>query len=266
MPKSIMEYEPRYYNLTDEKDRWDGFPLKNLAEYLQRNLWPGAKILDIGCGTASVLKFLPKTVYYTGFDQSEFAIEKAKRTWVSYPNVNFLAHTGPQAPFGDESFDMALLIFSLEHLKYPKEILGECGRMLKKGGAVVVLAPNLEFPFAWPNALRHKNLLYRIIFTILRVLDYLKRVLGIYSFRVLAENITSEKRIYERKDDDLWHMVSSWEVIKFLENKGLTLEELWKDSLAGQVGKKLTGWRKLLTFLPALRWYGMTLAVVFRKR
>lgn len=154
---------------------------------------------------------------------------------------------------------MALLIFSLEYLKYPKEILVECGRVLKKEGSVIILAPNLEFPFAWPNALRHKNLLYRILFTILRVLDYLKRVLGIYSFRVLAENITSEKGIYERKDDDLWHMVSSWEVIKFLEGNGLALQEFWRE-------KEVVGWRRWATYFPTLRWYGMTLAAVFRKR
>ncbi len=253
-----MERESYYYNLTDEKDRWDGFPLKNLVEYLQKNLRPGAKILDVGCGTASVLKSLPTTVYYTGLDQSEFVIEKARRTWASYRYANFLVHTGSQLPFGDESFDIALLIFSLEHLKYPKEILLECRRVLKTGGRLIILAPNLEFPLAWPNALRHKNFLYRIIFTILRVFDYLQRILGIYSFRVLSGNITSEKGIYAKKDDDLWHMVSSWEVIKFLEGNNLVLQEFWQE-------KKLTGWRKLVTFLPTLRWYGVTLAVAFKK-
>lgn len=253
-----MEYEPHYYNLTDEKDRWDGFPLKNLAEYLRKNLRPGAKILDIGCGTASVLKFLPKTVYYTGLDQSEFAIEKARRTWANYSNANFLIHTGPQVPLGDGSVDITLLIFSLEHLKYPKEILAACGRALKKGGSMVILAPNLEFPFAWPNALRHRTFPYRIFFTILRIGDYMKRILGGYSFRVLAGNITSEKGIYERKDDDLWHMVSSWEVIKFLEGNGLALQEFWRE-------KEPTGWRKLLTHFPTLHRYGVTLAAVFKK-
>lgn len=92
-----MEYEHFYYDLAGQEDRWQEFPLKNLIEYLRRRIKPGSRILDIGCGTASVLKFLPRTVYYTGLNQSEFAIEKAKRTWVSFPMLIFGAYGASSA-------------------------------------------------------------------------------------------------------------------------------------------------------------------------
>jgi len=40
---------------------------------------PGAKILDIGCGTAEILGFLPQDVCYWGFDISSRYIESARK-------------------------------------------------------------------------------------------------------------------------------------------------------------------------------------------
>ena len=39
--------------------------------------FPGATILDIGCGTASILDFLPDNVSYTGFDMNQRYISYA---------------------------------------------------------------------------------------------------------------------------------------------------------------------------------------------
>lgn len=256
----IMEYEPYYYHyLAGKEDKWQEPPLKNLVEYLEKNTRPGSKILDVGCGTGNILQFLPQGADYIGLDQSEFAVRDAKKAWEGYANAKFFTYAKPELPYGKESFDIVLLLFSLEHVKHPKEILLECAGVLKKCGAMIILAPNLEFPFAWPNALRHKSFWYKIMFRTLRTLDYLKRIFGGYSFRVLDGNIMSEKGIYRKKDDDLWHMVSSWEVIKFLEGRGLALKEFWRE-------KEVAGWRRFAAFLPTLRWFGVSLAAVFEKR
>ena len=43
------------------------------------NLKPGARVLDIGCGTANILEVLPDNVDYIGFDLSESYIEYARK-------------------------------------------------------------------------------------------------------------------------------------------------------------------------------------------
>ena len=46
-------------------------------------------------------------------------------------------------PVDDESFDMALMVEVLEHLKNPQAVLAEVSRVLKTGGQIVVTMPFL---------------------------------------------------------------------------------------------------------------------------
>lgn len=251
-------YERKYYERTHAEGRWDGFPGKEVIGYIKERAGAGSKMLDLGCGTAGILKYLPEDINYTGVDSSLFALEEARKQWSGRSHTTFFANTS-LACFADDEFDLALLFYSLEHLRVPKETLRECRRILRQGGSLLIVAPNLEFPLAWPNALRHRSGLYRIWFVMLRCLDYIRRIFGGYAFRVLQENFTSHTGQYELKDDDLWHMASSWEIIKFLEKQGLGLIHFWKE-------REFSGVRKSFTYLPTLRWYGMPLAAVFIKK
>jgi len=47
------------------------------SEYMPQR--PGLRMLDIGCGTAEVLEFLPRDLQYVGFDASPIYIEHARR-------------------------------------------------------------------------------------------------------------------------------------------------------------------------------------------
>jgi SAM-dependent methyltransferase len=253
-------YEPHYYEFADGKEQWSSFPRRKVAQYLHAHSGDDTKILDIGCGTSEILRFLPSGISYVGVERSRFATEEAQRRWnTTRPNACFLIDDKSLfSSFPEAHFDVILMLFSLEHVVDPKRYLFECARMLKSGGDLIILTPNLEFPCAWPNALRHRSMFYRAWFTILRVFDYVKRVFGIYTFRTIKENFSEHTGRYEKKDDDLRHVVSSWEVIRFLEKKGVRLVHFWED-------QPLRGWRKIMRFLPTLRWYGAPLVVVFRK-
>jgi len=41
--------------------------------------FPGCRVLDIGCGPASIVKFLPKDTIYQGFDANQDYIDTARR-------------------------------------------------------------------------------------------------------------------------------------------------------------------------------------------
>lgn len=251
-----MTYEQGYYERTAEEKRWNSFPGDRVVQRIVDS-GKSAKILDVGSGTSEILSALPRDLAYTGLESSAWAIDQAKKKWTTRALVDFVLHDKNRFPFEDRTFDTVLLFYSLEHVKKPREILFECKRVLKEGGTLIIAAPNLEFPLAWPNALRHKPKLYRILFFFLRTKDYLLRIFGIYTFRVLEENFTSKTGTYGKKDDDLWHVVSSWEVIRYLENSGFAVETLWQE-------KELFGWRKLIRYMPAMRFYGVPLAAVFK--
>lgn len=256
----MKPYEPYYYDLASPDEAWDKFPLVNLLQYLSIHLYGGDEILDIGCGLAKILEFLPADVNYIGLDSSSFAIRKASNKWKFIrPYAKFMSSESASLPFPSASFDFIFMLFSLEHISHPKETLKECSRLLKsEQGRLIILAPNMEFPLAWPNALRHKSFFYRMQFAFARTVDFILRIFGHFAFRVLPGNITSERGIYELKDDDLWHMVSSWEVMHFLK-PDFKLDVFWEE-------KPLSGWRRLVRFLPTMRWYGMTLAAVWVRK
>lgn len=46
-------------------------------------------------------------------------------------------------PFKNDSFDFVLMAEVVEHLKYPYGLMGEMGRILKKGGKIIISTPNI---------------------------------------------------------------------------------------------------------------------------
>lgn len=252
----VPSYEHGYYLKARNEGSWDAFPRRNILEHLLARLKAGDSVLDIGCGTAEILTFIPEAVYYTGIESSEYALENARRGWSTRKNTKFV---GPGlSELASSQFRAILLLFSLEHIGDPQKILRESIRILCPGGLLFLAVPNLELPLAWPNALRHRSFIFRLWFILVRFFDYFLRIIGVYTFRTIDKNFTEATGRYEKKDDDLRYLASSWEIIKFLEKEGLKLEKSWQE-------KSPRGWRAWLRLLPALRWYGTTLAAVFRK-
>ena len=76
--------------------------------------FPGAKILDIGCGPGSSIKYLPDYISYTGFDISADYIKKAKK---KYPNKNFICSSVKDFSIEHQNqFDRVIAIGVLHHL------------------------------------------------------------------------------------------------------------------------------------------------------
>ena len=253
----MNQYEPHYYEFARERGRWAEFPRKEALEALLLNCKPGASVLEVGCGTGEVLAYLPPEIAYFGVERSEYALSEARAKWSGRKAI-FETALASQLPFPDSMFDAALMVYVLEHLPDPKKALTEVGRVIKPGGILILAAPNLEFPLAFPNALRHISAGSRLVFHLKRFSDYFFRLFGAYAFRTLPSNYTTATGKYEKKDDDLAYVVSSYEVINFLKKSGWKLEAFWRE-------KQLSGLRRIIAFFPALRWYGVPLAASFRK-
>jgi 2-polyprenyl-3-methyl-5-hydroxy-6-metoxy-1,4-benzoquinol methylase len=105
----------------------------------------GARILDIGCGSASWNK---DKLPITGLDQN--------KEMLAYGMLKgYLAHTiewnlsAIPLPIKDGSFDCVVISEVLEHVDDPASILSEANRILAKGGRLIITVP-LDTPMsAW---------------------------------------------------------------------------------------------------------------------
>ena len=100
---------------------------------------PGDKLLDIGCGAARILEFLPE-VSYTGFDLSEQYIEMAQKRYGKRGRF-FCKKISREAWSGTAEFDLVLASGVVHHLSDAEAIaLFEVAKSaLKQGGRLVTL-------------------------------------------------------------------------------------------------------------------------------
>ncbi|MEM2779994.1 MAG: class I SAM-dependent methyltransferase [Candidatus Bathyarchaeia archaeon] len=103
----------------------------------------GKRILDIGCGIGYVAFALAndnsKEIH--GFDLLPTNISIAKR-FLRKSNISYYVMDATNIGFKDSSFDCALCLEVLEHLKNPAACLQEIHRILKPGGHLIVSTPN----------------------------------------------------------------------------------------------------------------------------
>lgn len=75
------------------------------------------RLLDIGCGTAELLRHLPDTIYYVGYDLSQKYIEAAKKNF-SHRNAEFVARQVTDTTLENcQLFDRVTAVGLLHHLE-----------------------------------------------------------------------------------------------------------------------------------------------------
>ena len=97
--KSAIDF---YYQ--NRHDIADLYPSEKV--FLPRVLFPGAKVLDVGCasgGFFNIMRSFEPHIEYTGIDLSEIAVELARER---YPEAKFVLTEGFDLPFDDNSFDI----------------------------------------------------------------------------------------------------------------------------------------------------------------
>ena len=100
------------------------------------------KILDIGCGPADILKYLPEEVDYTGVDMNPDYISDARSR---YPDKKFVCEdiTSNGLAFENDLFDTVFFIGVQHHLtdNEMEATLRFATSKLKKGGRLLALEP-----------------------------------------------------------------------------------------------------------------------------
>ncbi len=97
--------------------------------FLPRVLFPGAKVLDIGCasgGFFNIMRSMEPTIDYVGMDIVEAAIELAQNR---YPEARFMLADGFEIPFDDGTFDLVHCTSVLNNEPRYQELLPEMYRV-----------------------------------------------------------------------------------------------------------------------------------------
>jgi SAM-dependent methyltransferase len=100
------------------------------------------KILNAGCGTGGLFKFLSKySENYFGMDISEHALFFSKNRNISKLCKGDILHI----PFKDESFSIIFVLDVMEHLENYIRAMHEIFRILKKNSFFFLLFPLMLF-------------------------------------------------------------------------------------------------------------------------
>jgi SAM-dependent methyltransferase len=105
----------------------------------------GKRILDVGCGSGTVTRYVKDGNNVTGVDVDRQALEACQ---ARYGVRGVWADFAAELPFEPASFDVVIAGETIEHLPYPTIFLGE---------ALRVLVPEGLFLGSVPNAYRYQN-------------------------------------------------------------------------------------------------------------
>lgn len=118
------------------------FAIKLYGKYIQfvnQSAPQPGSLLDVGCGSGWSSYLLSKLGYQVvGIDLNAEAFECP-----TTPNLNLLAGSAMNLPFENESFEIVATNQAIEHIPDPQKAITEMIRVLKPGGTLCFVGPNL---------------------------------------------------------------------------------------------------------------------------
>jgi len=137
--RSILSH-PAIYNFTQNALGVRRARRVLAGEYMPRK--SGLRMLDIGCGTAEILEFLPEDINYVGFDASEAYIAHAKERFAARGSF-FTGLVGEEELDDMEKFDVVLAFGVVHHLddREAERLFELAARALNHGGVLLTVDP-----------------------------------------------------------------------------------------------------------------------------
>jgi ubiquinone/menaquinone biosynthesis C-methylase UbiE len=152
----VSEHWPLAYHLVanrfgdgNSQQHWNA-SLANTWDAPNRN-WPGKisaitqlleppmAIIDVGCGTGSILRALQQQGFMNihGLELSDFAVQRLIEQGLSVSEGSLL-----NMPFSSGRFDAAIASEVLEHIIRRGRFLKELSRIVKSDGAILIFVPD----------------------------------------------------------------------------------------------------------------------------
>jgi SAM-dependent methyltransferase len=125
-----------------------------LESCVRSHLHPRVAVLDLGCGRGGVMDLYWRDV------RLAVGADGDRSSLLDRPSgMRCVWSRAETLPFADETFDLVVAVWLLEHLPDPAAVWKELARVLvsaspsRPGGHVVFVTPNVRHPLVWCNRL-----------------------------------------------------------------------------------------------------------------
>lgn len=134
----VQEEYSRLAHIYDQ--RWSFYVHATIHKTIQRlDIYPHERVLDIGCGTGSLLRqllHLFPAANYVGLDPSVEMLKIARQKLPT--SVELQVSSAHRLPFSDESFDVIISTSAFHYFRQPTQVLQEVKRILKPNGRLII--------------------------------------------------------------------------------------------------------------------------------
>lgn len=134
--KLKAEFENMYQIFPKEIDKVDG-RYREVKKYAEK----AQKILDAGCGKGrfdkNLMEDFPQKEFH-GMDISNNILQETPKSLITKQGTLL------NAPYQNESFDLVYCVEALEHAVNVEAAIKELGRLVKKGGILLIIDKNLK--------------------------------------------------------------------------------------------------------------------------
>lgn len=145
-----MHKDKKDYNFDKMAAKYDNGIEGRMSERFYRlllaevELFPGANVLDVGCGTGTVLRKMADTYPINGYgiDMTENMITEAQK---KCPDMHIQVCRCESTSFESQTFDIITACMAYHHFADKKGFAIEAARLLKPGGHLYIADP--RFPF-----------------------------------------------------------------------------------------------------------------------
>lgn len=219
------------------------------------------KVLDVGCGTSEIGRYISRYAHYFGVDVSSAALEMAND--YKADRFNVLQGNAERLPFKDGCFDVVISTASLEHFVSLIQILNEMRRVLKPSGKLILLCSGYDCFYAIPPSLEWLGPLSRQIFILKQMLKYTAALFfKKYYFEIVKKPAVLSSDY--KPDRDLVCIITTQELLNYLRSRHFKIlyvrQRSWED---GKGKKRLKGLIKKLKFIRwCIRYWNLGLMIV----
>ena len=156
----IRDVDPTFHDFEREVEEWHWWSCGRrhiLAALVgEARVPPGARLLDVGCGTGGNSVALAPFGRVVGVDRAVGALTRS----ADRPLAARVQAEATRLPFGEGSFDVVVALDVLEHLDDDVAGALEMRRVLRPGGLLVVFVPALDILWSYNDDYSHHRRRY----------------------------------------------------------------------------------------------------------